>query len=107
MILSSHKQINWQTIRRLAVIGVLTLNFSANAVLAQTADPNAAGPNQPQSQNAPTMPPAWQRFEIRQDTQSERAAFLKKRAEALAQHPPRDVPPLRAQAIVPPTSLKP
>jgi hypothetical protein len=91
-----------QTIRRLAVIVMLGLNFSAEAVFAQAADPN--GPSQPQGQ---TMPPAWQRMEIRQDTPSEREAFLKKRAEALALHPPRDVAPLRAQTIVPPASLKP
>jgi hypothetical protein len=105
MALSSYKQIGRKTIRRLAVIVVLGLSFSAEAVFAQATDPN--GPSQPQVQNTPTMPPAWQRMEIRQDTPSEREAFLKKRAEALALHPPRDVAPLRAQAIVPPTSLKP
>src|SRR6266481_5132157 len=104
MALSSQKRIIGHF--RLAV-GVLALSFSAAAVFAQPAAPTATAPGQPQSQIPSSTPPAWQRFEIRPDTPSEREAFLKKREEILALHPPHDVPPLRAQAIVPPVSQKP
>jgi hypothetical protein len=86
---------------------VLALSFSADAVLAQAAAPTATAPGQPQSQNPSSTPPAWQRFTIRRDTPSEREAFLKKREEILALHPPHDVPPLPEQTIVPPVSQKP
>ena len=107
MALSSRKPITARIIHWLAVIVALALNFLGEAVFAQTANPNAVAPSQAQSQNSTTIPSAWQRFQIRQDTPSERAAFLKKREQALASHPPHDVPPLRAQAITPPASLKP
>jgi hypothetical protein len=106
MALSSQKRITRHTNRRLAVIVALVANLSAGAIFAQPADPNATAPGQPPSQNPPSTPPAWQRFEIRQETPAEREAFLKKREEALALHPPREVQPLPAQAIGPPFITK-
>jgi hypothetical protein len=105
MTLSSQKRITEH--HRLAAVVAFALSFSAEAVLAQPAAPNATAPSQPQSQNPASALPGWQRFEIRQDTPSEREAFLKKREEILALHPPHDVPPLPEQAIVPPVSQKP
>jgi hypothetical protein len=83
------------------LLGAATLLFASacGAALAQQApDANSALQS---SEPATSSPPAWQRFQIRQDTPEEREEFLKRREAAQAARPAREVAPLPAQTITP------
>jgi hypothetical protein len=84
------------------LLGATTLLVFASAcgvaIAQQTPAPDAVlQPTEP----TVSSPPAWQRFDIRQETPEEREEFLKRREAAQAARPARDVPALAAQAITP------
>jgi hypothetical protein len=89
---------------RLLVAGTLLFFASARgtAIAQQAPDANPAL----QSREPAVLPaPGWRRFEIRPETADEREAFLLRRQAAQSARPPREVPPLAAQAISPPAAL--
>jgi hypothetical protein len=86
---------------RLLGAAMLLFASACGAALAQQAP--AANSALQSGEPAASSPPAWQRFDILQETPEEREEFLKRREAAQAARPAREVAPLAAQAItVPP-----
>jgi len=85
------------------LLGAATLLVFASACGGVAIAQQTTAPDPMLQPTEPTVssPPAWPRFDIRQETPEEREEFLKRREAAQAARPAREVPALAAQAITP------
>jgi hypothetical protein len=90
---------------RLVVLAAAALNMLPQLGHCQpiNADNNAPGkPTDPGPTNSPT-PPAWQQFQLHQDTPAERETILIAREKSTLAKPPQQIAPLPEQKISPNT----